>query len=432
MATQVFLHDTGGGTDVTVAGHHLATNTAKLNGSTSGWTTKYARHNTRGGSANTISASTVAGTTPGVEVVQTNPCEWITLPIDQDVTISGAITFNIWATENNMSANVAINCKIERISGATGAVVSTIITTARTTEVAVTTPAVNNFTGTPTSTNMLKGDRFRITLFGDDAGTMASGFTFDVRVGGATAGASGDTYVSFNETFGFQTSYGAGTTLYLTDNAGPAVGANDEKEMWTTAGGGTATTAVVNTTSGWTAPIQFTKTAGGTAIEWYSRRLQAFTLDGLVFCQFRMHESNIAANAGFTVELAICDSDGGNAVAWGTCTPIDSASPGGTVGSGGFDGELSNASSTWDFWIAGAATAVADGKRLRIRVFANDSAANPMVTGHTLTLTYGANSGVPADGASTLVLPQTVSEYVPVPIQQPPPRVNRLRHMLVR
>ena len=41
-------------------------------------------------------------------------------------------------------------------------------------------------------------------MFADDAGTMASGFTFSARFNGTTAAADGDTYVTFTETFSFE------------------------------------------------------------------------------------------------------------------------------------------------------------------------------------------------------------------------------------
>ena len=89
----------------------------------------------------------------------------------------GSITWNLWAAENDMTANVAINGRLEVIDGATGTI-TLIDQTARITEVAVTTRAVNNFAETPASGVACKrGDRLRVRIFGDDVGTMAAGWS---------------------------------------------------------------------------------------------------------------------------------------------------------------------------------------------------------------------------------------------------------------
>lgn len=176
MATQLFFRSgtTGGGEE-----GHLGTNNPKLNSATSGWASR-ALATTRGSGVTTAGGATVTGATPGVEVIfSAIPAEWLSPPLAQDVTISGAITGNLWASESNMSANVAINFRVDRVDAATGAI-EQIAQSVRTTELAVTTRAVNNFTVTPAVGIACKrGDRLRVRVFGDDAGTMATGFTFD-------------------------------------------------------------------------------------------------------------------------------------------------------------------------------------------------------------------------------------------------------------
>src|SRR5436190_2320567 len=269
MATQCFL---GQFTDIATPDKvSLGTNSANLAGGTAnGWIVPFPIRTTRSTGLTTLTTPTVAGTTLGIEPDGTDQYHWISPPLDADVTISGTITFNLWASENNMSANVAINCIIERVNSQ-GAIVSTICQTARTTELAVTTRAVNNFTATPTSTNMNKGDRLRFRIFGDDAGTMASGFTWDFSYGGATAASDGDSYVQFTETFGFLTTDPTTTTVYPTttnSDIDPGGAGTDTKEAWTSRGSG-STFARMNTTAGWTAPLQWTTSAGGNLIEWY-------------------------------------------------------------------------------------------------------------------------------------------------------------------
>ena len=147
--------------------------------------------------------NTVAGPTAGVQLRNNSesPFElmaWYTQPLDA-VTITGTVTFNVWMAENNMSANVAARMRAERTDGS-GSVISEIATAQHATEIAVTTRAVRNFTATPTSTTLSAGDRIRITILGDDAGTMASGFSFNASYGSGSAGTDGDTFVTFTET----------------------------------------------------------------------------------------------------------------------------------------------------------------------------------------------------------------------------------------
>jgi hypothetical protein len=218
-----------------------------------------------------------------------------------------------------------------------------------------------------------------------------------------TAAASGDSYVQFTETFGFLTSAPGGTQLFLTDVAGPAVGAETEKELWTSRGDG-ANTAVVNTATGWTSPIFWTVSGGGAAIVWYTRQLNAFTLSGLVRCNIRAHESNLAANASIGIELAVCDSDGTNVTVWALGRKEATIN--------GSAGEITNAEAAWVFDIAGADLAVADGQRLRLRVFIDDCEGAALATGQTCTLTYDGTSGG-ATGDSYVTLSQSVSEFTP-------------------
>lgn len=411
MSTTCYFRANTSDDGTVVPGIHRGTNTAKLNGSTAGWNPSML-HTTRGtGATATVAfASTVTGATNGVEVRNTGvEAEWISLPLSAAVTISGIITLNLWAFENNMSANVAINAIIERLD-TTGAVISTVAQTARITETG-TAAAAENFTVTPTSTNMLKGERFRVRVYGDDAGTMATGFTFSFDYAKASAATDGDSFITFNETFTFQTSDPAGTTLYLTDVAGPAVGANLEKELWTSRGAG-VDSIVVNTAAGWTAPIQWTDSGGGTAVEWYSRQLTAFTLADVVKLNLRANESTAAANASIRAELATCDSDGTNVTVWAAATLIDAASLGGGLGAGtDVFGELTTSEAAVRGYLAGSDLTVADGQRLRLRIFIDDSATAAMAASLTCTLYYDGTSGG-ASGDSFVILGQSVTEYV--------------------
>lgn len=394
MATKVFMRNL-------VADVHRGDRTAKLDGVATPWSVRAA--NTTQGAAVTASAiATVTGPTAGVDAVDStlNPVEFITAPIDQNVTISGAITVNVWMEENNMSANVGAQCVIERLDS-TGAIVSTILNNERGVEVVVGAGVrtVNNWAPTPTSTNMVKGDRFRIRVAGNDVGTMASGFTFDFGFNGGAA-ADGDSFVSFTETFGFLTTTPAGSQLFLTDTASTVSAGTVEREAWTSRGAGVQTD-VTNTSAGPTAGIQVTDTAGGSAAEWYTKQVQAFTLAGPITVNMRGLESNAAANASLRTEIATCAADGTGAAVWASAALMDT----------GGSGELGTTEVVLTGVLAGADVAVTNGQRLRVRVYLDDNAATTLVTGHTVTTHYAGTSGG-ASGDAFVTLSQTIAEFV--------------------
>ena len=554
MAKQLWLNNSA-------PTYHRGTNTAKLNAAASWWSPKMLTE-TRGGGTASVATPSVAGPTNGVEVAISGvPVEWLSEPLSADFTIAGTITLNLWAYENNMNDNVAINAVIDVIDGATGAITQ-IAKSARVTELAVGTSAVNNFTVAPTSTPCKKGDRLRVRVFGDDVGTMAVNATgFTVFWNSPTASVSGDSWVQFTENLTFDTAAPGATvqqlskttdwqlgqstsqekfsqpwvavattiheisvalskqgtptddliievqsdsagnpsgtviatvatvpcstlttdvgewkaysnlgitgltigatyhlvfrrsgtltafcprvssassavggilnakvlqtgswiafgiplafiiqgtgvsTYYLTDtaesiNPGSAI----EKKALTTRGSG-VTTAVTNTAAGPTAGIQITASAGGTAIEWYTPPLEAFTLGGKAKVGTWAVESNAAANASLRADIAICNEDGSSPVIWGTAA-IEASTASGEISSvSGFEVIA---------WVSGDDTAVAEGKRLRFRILVEDMPGLPLVTGHTVSVPYGSpTAGVSGD--AYVILPAAVTEVVTTP-----------------
>lgn len=396
MATQLFFRDQAFLLTPLANNWTSGTNEAKLDGTNSGWA-RSTLSTSRGviGAVGKVGV-TVAGPTNGIEITQGGtPYSWISPPLSAGVTISGTITLNLWASESNMSANVAINARIVKISGSTGAITQ-IAKSSRTTEVAVTTSAVNSFTVSPTSTALARGDRIGVIVFGDDAGTMGSGQTFTFDFDATSAGTTGDSYVTFTETFGFD-SAPAGTTIYPTSTSSLVGTASVDLEAWTSRGGGVQT-SVTNTTAGWTPPIQITDTAGGTVIDWFTRPLQAFTLGGPVLIHISAKMStSVFGSPG--CEIAIVENDGSSPVVWGIGRHWDDLF--------GFT------EAAQEFWVAGDDTAVSAGQRLRIRLFIDDSAGSPMTTGATATFYYAGTSGG-ASGDTFLTFTQTLSEDVVV------------------
>jgi len=156
---------------------------------------------TRGGSLATQSTATVAGPTSGVFLASgTGTLSWC-MRVNA-FTLAGTVTLNFWMSESNMSANVDMAVRVHRYTGASPATfASTPVTgTGVSAELPVTTRAAQNDTRTPTSTAFNDGDLLVVQVVGDDAGTMATGFTFDLGFNGATAAADGDSWVEFTET----------------------------------------------------------------------------------------------------------------------------------------------------------------------------------------------------------------------------------------
>ena len=389
MTTTIYFRSTTSST-------HRSSNSASLSGGTLGWFTN-ALSSTAGASLSTHSGSTVTGPTAGIEV---GTAEWLSEPLAADTTISGSITANLWSEESNMSANVAINFVIDKVAAADGTITN-IVTSARTTELAVgPTRAVNNFAATPgAGVTLNRGDRIRARVFGDDAGTMATGFTFSFGFNGNSAGADGDSFLTFTETFSFDTAAPSGTVVYLTDTASDVSTASVDREAWTSRGAGVQTD-VTNTAAGWTAGIQVTDTAGGTVVDWFTRQLTATTLSGPAVMNVRAQESSLSANASLRVQIARVASDGTSPTIWGSwCIPATSGA-----------GEITTSEASYSATISGDDLAISDGQRLRIRIYVDDLANGALVTGFTVTTYYAGTTGG-ASGDTFVTFSQTLTEF---------------------
>ncbi len=406
MATQLFLD----GLNNDGADTHRGTNSAKLDGAASGW--QPLRLSTARGSGSTFASNTatVTGPTNGVEIVGTAsvPNEWLSPPVSADVTISGTITANIWAHESAMTANVAINVVIDIIRSDASNTIVQIVKSTNVVELGTSSAAVNFTTGMTsgsyTAQTLNRGDRLRIRVFGDDstAATMASGATFTIQWRGSTAGAGGDSYVTFTENFSFE-SAPSGTVIYLTDTASPVSTASVDREAWTARGSGVVND-VTNTAAGFTSPIQVTDTAGGTVVDWFTKQLQAVTLTGMAVANLRAIESNSAGNASLRLEIARVESDGTSPTVWASwCMSTDAVIN--TV-----NGEISTIERAETVNVSGDDLAISDGQRLRIRLYIDDFPIAAMGAGHTVTTYYSGTSGG-ASGDSFITFPVTLTEF---------------------
>lgn len=124
---------------------------------------------------------------------------WYTYPLDR-VTISGSVTFNIWARESATQANASITGVLYR-ANSSGVVISTIATATLNRTELTTTLAANNWSVTPTLTTLAYGDRLLLQLYIDDGGTstMASLRTVTATLAGPTGGVSGDSWAQTTE-----------------------------------------------------------------------------------------------------------------------------------------------------------------------------------------------------------------------------------------
>jgi hypothetical protein len=367
-------------------------------------------------------ATTVASDTAGIATnASGTPC-YISYPLSAAATISGTITFNLWGLESSMNANAGFNVRVYKCDKQ--GVMTLIVESAKGVELG-TVDAVNNWTATPTSTSMAVGDRFVVFTGIKNVGTMGGSFTCTMNYNGTTAAASGDTYVQFNENLTFDTGGDPATTqIFLTDTASDVViGASvDEKEAWTARGAG-AVSVVRNTAAGPTAALQWTSSAGGNTIEWYTKQLQAVTLSGKILVKLRAKSSATGANAVVWVELAVVGSDGSSATVFaaGEVNPNNLGNSQPLV--------LTTTEQTSQCRLYADSVALTDGQRIRIRAYIEDqygalaTGNAPMAASQTCTLVYAGAAG--ATGDSFITFGQTLTEFVSVAA---PPRYPAINH----
>lgn len=146
------------------------------------------------GPVNPPDAATQFTSPPGVTNVI-----WYSQPLDA-VTISGDVTFNIWAGENPPAANATMTAELLRTDNS-GAIQSIIASVVPDRTELTTALMPQTWVKTSASTALSNGDRLAVRVYIDDAlgFTMASGKTVTVTLGGGTPGSSGDSWVGVAE-----------------------------------------------------------------------------------------------------------------------------------------------------------------------------------------------------------------------------------------
>jgi hypothetical protein len=134
-------------------------------------TTTYVKNTVTGAVTPPTTATQFTRTAGGTNII------WTSEPVAA-VTISGTVTFNLWAFESASQANATITAELVRCNNA-GTVLSVIAACVLNRTELGTTSAVNNFTQTATSTVLSANDRLAIRCYIDDGNTvtMASGRT---------------------------------------------------------------------------------------------------------------------------------------------------------------------------------------------------------------------------------------------------------------
>jgi len=376
---------------------HRADNTARLDGAAGSWVPLTLKLTTPNSSTLTSNISTINGPSNGQEVnAGGGDLEWISEPVSADVTISGTITFNLWGDETSMSANVAINAVVDVIRATDFSIVQ-IVKTARTVELG-TTMAVNNFTATPTSTVVNKGDRIRVRVFADDSAsaTMLSGFSWHFGYNGAAG--TRDSYVEFTETFGVA-SAPSGSVFYLKSTNSDVSTASVDKlaDMVNATMGGSG--YVTNHAGGWMAPQQITDTSGGTVMDWFTNPLNSFTLGGMAKAVLSF-SSAIARTSSAAIQIARVNNDGSSPSVWGIAFTDISTSTDGIGSIGGLDDVVDSD----NYWIGGDDLVISNGQRLRFRLFLDDRCNSAQIAA------VGRTSKLDGSSVQSITLPQTVTE----------------------
>jgi hypothetical protein len=311
-------------------------------------------------------------------------------PLAADVTISGTITANICGLESSMNANAGFHLKLFRIDK-NGA--ATVVCDSESGSELGTALARQSWNITPTSTAMKKGDRFLLVVMANDAGgTMGSGFTVTCRYNGDSTNTA-DSNITFTETVTFNTTTPAGSTYYLRNTAHGSISGG---RMLSTTIGAAAATAVHTTVAGpATFPgSQWTDTAGGSAVSWYTPPLNAFTLSDLVFIKVQAGQAwesgGISSPFDTCIaEIAVCDADGTNAVIFGTTyQQAQQAANGG-------------------FFVQGGDLSVAQGQIIRFRFYQMDGNSDS-VSGTNRTINY--NDSAANNKDVLLQFTQTITE----------------------
>lgn len=122
---------------------------------------------------------------------------WISPPLNS-VTITGTVTFNLWAYESAATVNAGITAELLRLDlyGNILSVIAAVVAPA--TELGLSPGSAQNWAVAPVSTALASSDRLGLRVYRGNVGAMAAG-SMTLRAGGPAAAADGDSYVRVTE-----------------------------------------------------------------------------------------------------------------------------------------------------------------------------------------------------------------------------------------
>lgn len=134
--------------------------------------------------------------------------EWISPPLAAGFTLAttDTMTFNIWARESNMSANIGGRARVFKLPVAGGALAELPGGPYDDGIEFGTADAAMNWTGVVSANQtFVEGDRIVVRYYITNVGVMAAGFTGILSYDGPTAAADGDSWFQLNNNVTFQT-----------------------------------------------------------------------------------------------------------------------------------------------------------------------------------------------------------------------------------
>ncbi|MBI5744361.1 MAG: lamin tail domain-containing protein [Elusimicrobia bacterium] len=227
---------------------------------------------------------------------------------------------------------------------------------------------------------------------------LASQTTYYFRVAAVNNGGAFTAYTAPQSTV---TLNSPDTKLYLRTTVA-SIGANSR--LLLPARGGAAVTYTKNTVAGAVTPptyaTQFTASAGGAVVTWYTYPLDAVTIAGKITFNLWTRESATAANATITGHVARTDTYG-NVIS--TIAPVILARS-----------ELGTTLAAYTWFSTPTATALNNGDRLAITLYIDDGAGVTMGSGRTVTMTLDGPTAA-ASGDSWIQTSEALSPARPDP-----------------
>lgn len=239
--------------------------------------------------------------------------EFITWRVIDSVTISGTITLRLFINESVATVNATPRAKFWRLTAGGSDIEDYLGQIDGTAELGTITNTAVTITGTLPSFIFSPNERLIVRLYAIPFGGSFGAGSVTLGYNG-TVGTLNDSYIEFTEAIDFM---GVGSLLYLRDST--ANGISGFRDLLATKGSATATGVVTTVASG--SDIQWTKTAGGAALAWISRRLvqpATFTAaSGYPKLQYMASESGNSVNAQVRVRVWKRDLGGTETLLWG-------------------------------------------------------------------------------------------------------------------